>query len=99
MPRICHPNRGATEKRGDSIESSRRACIGGECYRNTLELSESLQDQPLLERGVHPRWVILDVTWDNWNKFEDGQFKTSSVRHVYFDPCLEAFSHVHQMMP
>ncbi len=51
------------------------------------------------EAFVDGRWVILDVTWDGRNRFEDGQFKQGEIRYRYFDPSLEAFSHTHKMMP
>ena len=50
------------------------------------------------EAFVDGRWVILDTTRDSGNKYEDGQFRQGRVKHVYFDPSLQAFSHSHKIM-
>jgi len=48
---------------------------------------------------VDERWVILDVTWDGRNRYEDGQFKQGEIHYRYLDPSPQAFSHTHRMMP
>jgi len=38
------------------------------------------------------RWVILDVTWDSGNKYENGKFIKGKKNYTYFDPTMEFFS-------
>ncbi len=45
------------------------------------------------------RWVIVDVTWDCSNKYEDGSFnKGEEPSHLYFDANLEFFSANHKIL-
>ncbi len=41
------------------------------------------------------RWVIMDVTWDSGNKYDNGKYTKGSMRAKYFDISLEELSHSH----
>ena len=48
---------------------------------------------------VDGRWVIVDVTWDSSNRYEDGNFnKGEDPSHLYFDANLEFFSANHKIL-
>ncbi len=47
---------------------------------------------------VDGRWVILDTTWNTFNKYENGQFINGNKRYIYFDPSIEMFSYDHKVM-
>lgn len=51
------------------------------------------------EAFVDGRWIILDVTWDSDNKYENGEYQYGGIRHhKYFDPSLEYFSYSHKII-
>lgn len=62
------------------------------------EVDHSETNHSWNEAFVDGRWVILDTTWDSGNKYEDRQFQQGRIKHVYFDPALQAFSHSHKIM-
>lgn len=46
---------------------------------------------------IQKRWIIMDITWDSGNKYEDGRYKhTNETEHIYFDPTLQSFSNTHK---
>lgn len=46
---------------------------------------------------IQKRWVIMDITWDSGNKYEDGRYQhTNDTGHTYFDPTLQSFSNTHK---
>ncbi len=46
---------------------------------------------------IQKRWIIMDITWDSGNKYENGQLQhTNDTRHRYFDPTLQCFSNTHR---
>lgn len=46
---------------------------------------------------IQKRWVIMDITWDSGNKYENGRFQhTNDTVHRYFDPTLQCFSNTHK---
>lgn len=46
---------------------------------------------------IQSRWVIMDITWDSGNKYENGRFQhTNDTVHHYFDPTLQCFSNTHK---
>ncbi len=49
------------------------------------------------EAYVDGRWIIMDVTWDSGNVYQDGKFTNGKLKHRYFDPSLEAFSDDHKI--
>jgi hypothetical protein len=50
------------------------------------------------EAYIDERWVIMDSTWDTYNKYEGGEFKPWQKWDTnYFDPDLEIFSQDHKI--
>ncbi len=47
---------------------------------------------------VEGRWIIMDVTWNSRNKFENGRFIPGERIYRYFDPTLRAFSDTHKIL-
>ena len=45
---------------------------------------------------VNGRWILMDVTWDSDNSYENGAYHTSKALHTYFDSTLEFFSYTHR---
>jgi transglutaminase-like putative cysteine protease len=46
---------------------------------------------------IQKRWIIMDITWDSGNKYENGRFQhTNDTIHRYFDPTLQSFSNTHK---
>lgn len=44
------------------------------------------------------RWMVMDITWDSHNKFQNGSFsKGDRISHRYFDPTLNYFSNSHKL--
>ena len=51
------------------------------------------------EAYVNGRWIIVDTTWDSFNKFEDGKMiKAEKNSHLYFDANPEFFSANHKII-
>ena len=51
------------------------------------------------EAYVNGRWIIIDTTWDSFNKFEDGKMiKAEKNSHLYFDANPEFFSANHKII-
>lgn len=48
------------------------------------------------EAFVNGRWILMDVTWDSDNVYENGGYRTSEALHTYFDSTLEFFSYTHR---
>lgn len=49
------------------------------------------------EAYVDGRWVIMDVTWDSLNIFENGEFIKKGLNYDYFDMSLEYLSLKHRI--
>lgn len=44
------------------------------------------------------RWIIIDATWDSFNKYEKGKFTDGNmIYNTYFDITLEQFSNTHRI--
>ncbi len=51
------------------------------------------------EAYVNGRWVIVDTTWDSFNRYENGEMKKSeNSSHLYFDANPEFFSANHKII-
>lgn len=51
------------------------------------------------EAYVNGRWIIIDTTWDSFNRYENGEMKKSENRsHLYFDANPEFFSQNHKII-
>lgn len=50
------------------------------------------------EAFIDNRWIILDTTWDTFNKYEGGKFREGDKRYRYFDISLEYLSETHRIM-
>lgn len=50
------------------------------------------------EAFVDNRWIIIDTTWDTFNKFIDGEFIDGMKRLRYFDISLQYFSATHRII-
>lgn len=48
------------------------------------------------EAFVNGRWILMDVTWDSDNIYENGEYQTAEALHTYFDSTLEFFSYTHR---
>ena len=50
------------------------------------------------EAYIDGRWIIMDVTWDSDNEYENGSIKSDKGlrSYKYFDPSIELFSYNHQ---
>ncbi len=62
----------------------------------------SLEKEPnhtWVEAYIDGRWIISDITWDNKNKYESGQFiKDDNYSHIMFDADLLSFSYTHKII-
>lgn len=47
---------------------------------------------------INGRWIIIDVTWDTRNRYENNKFVNDEKTHVYFDPTLDNFSLDHKIL-
>lgn len=47
------------------------------------------------EAFVDNRWVILDTTWDTFNRYRNGHFSERDKRDLYFDISIELLSNTH----
>jgi uncharacterized protein YjdB len=45
------------------------------------------------------RWIVLDTTWDSYNKYHSGNYVAGSTRQKYFAPDLYTFSKDHLYTP
>lgn len=51
------------------------------------------------EAYVNGRWIIIDTTWDSFNKYENGKMeKAEKNSHLYFDANPEFFSANHKII-
>ena len=51
------------------------------------------------EAYVDGRWVIVDTTWDSFNRYENGErIKSEKNSRLYFDANPEAFSQNHKII-
>ncbi len=51
------------------------------------------------EAYVNGRWIIVDTTWDSFNRYEDGKMiKAENNSHLYFDANPEFFSANHKII-
>ncbi len=62
------------------------------------EVDHSVSNHAWNEAFVDGRWIILDVTWDSENKYENGNYIKGDMDYVYFDPNLRAFSLDHKIL-
>lgn len=50
------------------------------------------------EAFIDNRWVILDTTWDTFNRYENGRFIEGQKSMRYFDISLQYFSSTHRII-
>jgi len=48
------------------------------------------------EAFVGGKWIIIDATWNTYNKFENGKFQSGNTRDTYFDISLKDISQSHK---
>lgn len=47
---------------------------------------------------LQKRWLIMDITWDSNNKYQNGTFQQNGqISHRYFDPTLQFISGTHKL--
>lgn len=47
---------------------------------------------------VDNRWLLMDITWDSLNRYENGGFVKGDIRHKYFDVTLSFLSNTHRIV-
>ena len=52
-------------------------------------------DHRWCEAFTDGRWIIIDTTWDSWNRYENGKYTQSENRNKYFDISLRDISADH----
>lgn len=67
-------------------------------WENKLNL-ESQANHVITAAYVSNRWVLMDVTWDSDNIYENGKYGTKTglgISHLYFDPTIAFISNTHR---
>lgn len=71
--------------------------VRGVAFDDYYSDSPFLQDSnhTWAELWVDGRWLIVDVTWDSNNRYENGVFARGDVSHLFFDMSMECLSLQH----
>ena len=68
------------------------------CWDDTNYMTEE-PNHAWNEAYVDGRWVIVDTTWDSFNRYENGErIKSEKNSRLYFDANPEAFSQNHKII-
>lgn len=75
--------------------------IGGyaiQYYQSWDEVSHNIPNHAWNEVYVDGRWIIIDVTWDSNNRYENGKYIKENIEYTYFDSTIESFSIDHKAL-
>lgn len=84
--------------------------VGLLCYTLHIDTDGGWEDKTNLSKKpnhiitlalANSRWIIMDVTWDSDNIFEDGSFKTKTgygISNKYFDVSVPFISSTHKFI-
>ena len=72
---------------------------GGSFATNTEWAAVMNSNHEHVAAWVNDRWVVMDVTWDSNNKYQDGEFHPKAPNgYYYFDITPEAFALDHKII-
>ena len=60
------------------------------------DLNDNSRNHAWCEAYVDGRWIIMDVTWNSANKYENGEYIKSPGKDKYFDISLKDISATHR---